>query len=255
MCTAILIKGNDKYFFGRNMDIQRDFRQRLIRLDKMTGIGTYIDNIPLFADGVNKDGLAICGLNFRGYAQFQNTNEGIPSWNFIRWVLYNNKSVSDLRKNIQSVIISDVPVNKETPIPTLHWIVADKTGECTVIECVKGEIRIYDNPCHVLTNNPTFPEHLQNLKNQDFSKMKNLPKGDPSLTLPGDFSSVSRFLKVSYLIKNLPHLKTDEEAINHFFDILGSVKMLKGCVLTDMRTIYSCCIDLNKGEYVRIINN
>lgn len=249
MCTALMINKN-KCLFGRNMDLNENFNEQIIKLDnKIIGMGTYIDGIPLFADGLNKDGLAICGLNFKGYACFPNTNFGIPAWDFTRWVLLNFSTVQDFKKNIRSVIINSMPVNKDTPIPTLHWMIGDKNGECTVIESTKDGVFIYDNPAFVLTNNPTFPEHLENLNKYSFKKFENLPDGSPSLLIPGDYSSVSRFIKTAYLRKNLPDFKTEKEEINHFFGILDSVKMVDGTVRGGMHTIYSSCMDLKKGVY------
>lgn len=250
MCTAIVMNTQDYCFFGRNMDIPESFGERFIEYKGIKGTGIYIDNVPLFADGMNKDGLGICGLNFHGYAHFEETSSGVPAWDFIRWILLNFSSVSEIKENIHSVIINDNPINDSTPIPTLHWMVADKKGACAVIEKTKDGLFIYDNPALVLTNNPTFPRHLLNLKSYSFDKMGNLSDGSPSISLPGDYSSVSRFIKASYLIKNLPHLKTDEEAINHFFDILNNVRIIKGCVLDGMHTIYSCLMDLKNGKYI-----
>jgi len=248
MCTALMLNRN-KCLFGRNMDIEKSFGERFIKSDKIKGTGIYIDNIPLFADGMNENGLAVCGLNFKGYAHFENTASGVPAWDFIRWLLLNFSVVSEIEKSISSFTINSTPVNENTPIPTLHWMLGDKTGACAVIESTKDTISFYDNPAFVLTNNPTFPEHLSNLKKYSLEKMKNLPDGNPSLMLPGDFSSSSRFIKSAYLRKNLPDLKTDEEEINHFFSILDSVKMVNGCVSGGMHTIYSCCMDLEKGRY------
>lgn len=250
MCTAIMMNTQNYCFFGRNMDLPKSFGEEFIEYKGIKGTGIYIDEIPLFADGMNKDGLGICGLNFKGYARFENTSSGVPAWDFIRWILLNFSCVSEMKNNIHSVIINNNPINKDTPIPTLHWIIGDKKGDCGVIESTRDGLFFYDNPEHVLTNNPTFPTHLLNLKNYSFDKMGNLSDGSPSITLPGDYSSVSRFIKTAYLIKNLPHLNSDEEAINHFFDILNNVRMVKGCVLNGMHTIYSCCMDLKNGTYI-----
>lgn len=245
-----MINAQDYCFLGRNMDIPKSFGERFIEYKGIRGMGIYIDNIPLFADGMNKGGLGICGLNFNGYAHFKKTTLGVGAWDFIRWILLNFSCVEEIKKNIQTVIINDTAINEKTPIPTLHWIVGDKNGDCAVIESTVDGLFIYDNPSYVLTNNPTFPIHLLNLKSYSFDKMGNLSDGSPAICLPGDYSSVSRFIKASYLIKNLPHFNNNEEAKNHFFDILDNVKMLKGATLSGMHTIYSCLMDLKTGEYI-----
>ncbi|MCB6567400.1 linear amide C-N hydrolase, partial [Desulfovibrio desulfuricans] len=48
------------------------------------------------------------------------------------------------------------------PPAQLHYMISDDT-DSIVIECMKDGMHIYDNPTHVLTNNPPFKEQISRL--------------------------------------------------------------------------------------------
>lgn len=277
MCTALEIRTNQgKSFFGRNMDLSYSFNQSVITFEsedgkeKIIGMGTYIDGHPMFADGMNEYGLGIAGLNFDGYAYFEKEEVkgkiNITPYDFIPWVLFKNKTVRDVEKSIKNIELIDRPINENTPVARLHWMIADKTGDTAVIEKTKDGLKFYDNPVKVMTNNPTFDWHLTNLNEYLFIKpapykeakrceqlLQPLGVGSGTLGLPGDCSSVSRFVRIAYLRENLPEIKSDEEAVSQFFNMLDNVKMVKGAVLDSSGrydyTIYSSCMDLEEGIY------
>ena len=275
MCTALEIRTeNEKSFFGRNMDLSYNFNQSVMIVprgnNRIIGMGTLIDGHPMMADAMNEDGLACAGLNFEGYAFFEKTAASakinIPSYDFILWVLFNHKTVKEVEKNINNIELTDTPINGNTPVPTLHWMIADSFGDTAVIEKTKNGLKFFSNPVKVMTNNPTFDWHLTNLNEYLYIKpdyrektawcekeLKPLGVGSGTLGLPGDFSSVSRFVRIAYLRSNLPILKDDSEAVSHFFNMLDNVKMIKGGVIAEngkeAYTIYSSCMDLEKGIY------
>lgn len=278
MCTALSIKSeNNKYFFGRNMDLDYDFNQSVITVPKngekraVIGMGTIIDGHIVFADAMNESGLAVAGLNFTGYAHFEKSGN-VPSYDFITWVLYNFDSVEDVSKKIKDVVITDKTINEKTPAPALHWIITDKTGETITVEKTKDSFKVYKNPVYVLTNNPDFEWHLTNLNEYLHlnpkpgekslwceNKLVPLGAGSGTLGMPGDFSSVSRFVRIAYLRANLPHIK-ECEAVHQLFNMLDYVKMVKGGIITESGkwdiTRYSSCMDLeNAVYYYKTYNN
>ena len=108
----------------------------------------------------------------------------------------------------------DTPFSPQLPVGSLHWLIADETGSITV-EAVKEGLMIYDNPAGVLTNNPPFPQQMFQLNNymhlsprqpvNTFSKdlpLNTYSRGMGALGLPGDLSSSSRFVRVSYVKMN-----------------------------------------------------
>ena len=84
-------------------------------------------------------------------------------------------------------------------------------------------------------------------------ELKPFSRGMGGLGLPGDHSSQSRFVRAAFVKQKSPADISGEAAINHFFHILNSVAMPKGCVITPSGeyeyTRYSCCIDCEKGDY------
>ncbi|WP_455717906.1 choloylglycine hydrolase [Anaerosporobacter sp.] len=290
MCTALSIESAEgKVFFGRNMDLAYNFNQRVIIIppnyqyqDKVTGnivtnhqaiigMGTVIDNHATFADAMNKEGLACAGLNFEGYAYFEKESvEGklnIAPYDFIPWALSNYTTVNEVKEAIKEIELVDVPINSKTPVPTLHWMLTDKSGESIVVEKTVEGIKVHDNPVGVMTNNPTFDWHLTNLNEYLYlspvhhkksvwsnKELHSLGIGSGTLGIPGDFASVSRFVRIAYIRANTPLIKSDDEAVSQFFNMLDYVKMVRGGATTadgiEDFTIYSSCMDLNRGIYL-----
>ncbi|BDP57717.1 hypothetical protein EfmJHP36_21960 [Enterococcus faecium] len=71
--------------------------------------------------------------------------------------------------------------------------------------------------------------------------------------MPGDLSSVSRFVKATFTKLNSVSGDSESESISQFFHILGSVEQQKGlCDVGDGKyeyTIYSSCCNVDKGIY------
>lgn len=289
MCTALNISSKEgKYFFGRNMDLAYTFNQEVIMIPRsyefkdivsgniitnnkaIIGMGTIIDNHPTIADGMNENGLAAAGLNFAGYAFFEKElskeKTNVTPYDFIQWILSNHDTVEEVKKSIENIELVDIPINEKTPCPTLHWMVSDKSGKSIVIEKTKEKFAFYDNTVGVMTNNPTFDWHLTNLneymfitpnnpKNTEWSNQELAPLGIGAGTLgiPGDFASVSRFVRIAYIRANMPEINNDINAVTQFFHMLDYVKMVKGGVITEEGledlTLYSSCMNLEDCIY------
>lgn len=289
MCTALSIKAdNGENFFGRNMDLAYEFNQCPMIIprnyeieNKVTGeylsnkyaimaMGTIIDNHPALADGMNEKGLACAGLNFTGYGYFEEKpvdgKINIAPYDFIGWILSNHSTVDEVREELSNLELVNVPINDKTPVSILHWMITDKSGKSIVVEKTKDKFAVYDNPVGVMTNNPTFDWHLTNLNEyiklspdnpSDTSwsdkKLSPLGIGAGTLGIPGDFASVSRFVRIAYIRANMPSIESDIKAITQFFHMLDYVKMVKGGVITadglEDLTTYSSCMDQQKGIY------
>ncbi len=101
------------------------------------------------------------------------------------------------------------------------------------MESVKEGIKIYDNPVGVLTNNPTFDKQLFNLNNYSQLSTENkentfnskltfdtYSRGMGGLGLPGDLSSMSRFVRVAFVKMNSLSKEDECESVSQFFHIL-----------------------------------
>ncbi|SHH37418.1 choloylglycine hydrolase [Clostridium collagenovorans DSM 3089] len=289
MCTALSIQSKEgKCFFGRNMDLAYNFNQSVMIIprnykyeDKVTGnmvtnkraiigMGTVIDNHPAMADAMNENGLACAGLNFDGYAYFEEEpilgKLNIAPYDFIQWVLSNHETVEEVKKEIKNLELVNIPINKNTPVSKLHWMISDKSGKSIVVEKTKNNFSVYDNPVGVMANNPTFDWHLTNLNEYmnitptqpretkwSEKNLKALGVGAGTLGIPGDFASVSRFIRIAYIRANMPSVEGDKKSISQFFNMLDYVKMVRGGVITEEgiedSTIYSSCMDQEKGIY------
>ena len=284
MCTAITYKTEDLYF-GRTLDYEFSYGEEITITPRnykfnfkngkelrnhyaMIGMAHVSNDYPLYYEAVNEKGLCIAGLNFVGNAFYHDKvddKENIAQFEFIPWILSTCSSVEDAKKIVKKTNITGETFSQKFPAAQLHWIISDKDSSI-VVESLKEEIKIYDNPTGVLTNNPPFDKQLfalnnyRNLsvKNKDntFSENINLDsysRGMGAIGLPGDLSSQSRFIRATFVESNSISLKGEEESVNQFFHIINSVEQVRGCCELDDNkyeiTIYSSCCNAQKGIY------
>lgn len=284
MCTSITYTTKDHYF-GRNFDYELSYKEVVVVTPKnypfhfrkvediekhyaLIGIAAVMENYPLYYDATNEKGLSIAGLNFSGNADYKDFAEGkdnVTPFEFIPWILGQCATVKEARRLLQRINLVNISFSENLPLSPLHWLMADQ-NESIVVECVKDGLHIYDNPVGVLTNNPTFDYQLFNLNNyrvlssetpeNNFSNEIDLDaysRGMGGIGLPGDLSSMSRFVKATFTKLNSVSGDSESESIGQFFHILGSVEQQKG--LCDVggekyeHTIYSSCCNIDKGIY------
>ena len=74
-----------------------------------------------------------------------------------------------------------------------------------------------------------------------------------ALGLPGDLSSMSRFVRVAYTKLNAVCRDTEAENVSQFFHILGAVEQQRGCCEVEPGayeyTIYTSCCNAARGIY------
>lgn len=285
MCTAITYNTNDHYF-GRNFDYlmsygenvvvtPRNFPFKFKKIEDINnhyafiGIAAVFDNYPLYYDATNEKGLSIAGLNFPGNAYYNKKEVdgkiNISPFELIPWLLSKFESVKEARPYIENLNLMDINFSESLPLAPLHWIISDQ-NESIVLESVKSGLKIYDNPLGVLTNNPEFEYQIFNLNNYHsiskrdpknlFSEKINLDtycRGMGTMGMPGDLSSMSRFIRVSFAKLNSVSETSEGESVGQFFHILSFVEQLKGlCIASDNNyeyTIYSSCCNMDKGIY------
>ena len=283
MCTAISYHSKDHYF-GRNLDLEYRYEEAVtvtpqnfpfhfrtaISLSAhhaMIGMATVVDNYPLYYDATNEHGLSMAGLNFPGntiYLPEDPKMTNIAPFEFIPWVLAQFKTVSELKQSIKSINLVSIPFNKEFPLSPLHWLIADK-HESIVVETTTHGLQIHHNPFGVLTNNPPFDFHMQNITNylnltskeptcriSDRLELTPYSRGMGGIGLPGDLSSASRFVRAVFTKFNSIDDGTEMDAVRQFFHILGSVVQQRGCVQVGNsfeKTVYSSCCNTRKGIY------
>ena len=262
MCTGIRFnddKGN--MFFGRNLDWSVGYGQRIVVTPKgyqyhsaflgdlvpkyaLIGMGIVEENTPLYFDCGNEAGLAIAGLNFPGSAKYEEKpvegKTNISAYEFPLWVAMNFSTVDEVEATLKNVAIIAKPINDKYPVSMLHWIIGDKTRSIVVEYTDKG-MEIFHNDVDVLTNQPGYAWHKENLRNYmnlsspqpekvTWGKAEMTAFGSGSLMrgLPGDYYSPSRFVRVAYLNTHYPAKSTDEENVSRLFHTLTGVAMIDG---------------------------
>lgn len=283
MCTAVTYKTKN-FYFGRNLDYDfsyaeevtvtpRNFSFKFGETQDMPShyalIGTaFVKNgYPLYYDAVNEKGLGMAGLNFVGNAFYQGVQKGgvnIAPFEFIPYILGKCASVKQALAELKKISLTNRAFSPDLPNAELHWLIADREKAVTA-EFVKEGLKIYDNPAGVLTNNPPFCEQLSNLDNymglspedpkNGFSKklkLKIYSRGMGALGLPGDLSSQSRFVRAAFVKLNSVSGETEEESVNQFFHILGSVAHPRGACAVKKGyeiTVYTSCCNADEGIY------
>lgn len=284
MCTAITYRTKDHYF-GRNLDLEYSYKETVTvtprnypfsfrKLGKMEnhyamiGMAYIADGYPLYYDATNEKGLSMAGLNFPGNADYKPEmadKDNVAPFELIPWILSQCATVSEAERLLERINIWNENFSEELPASPLHWIIADR-DRAIVLESLKDEIKIYENPVGVLTNNPTFDYHLFQLNNymqlsrQDprntFAEgleLTRYSRGMGAMGLPGDASSMSRFVKAAFVKLNSLSGDSEAESVSQFFHILKSVEMQNGCVELKPEvyeiTLYSSCCNTDRGIY------
>ncbi len=283
MCTAISFNAH-KHYFGRNLDYEHDFGEKIVITPRdfvfklrngeciahhyaMIGMAVVSDDFPLYFDATNEMGLSMAGLNFPGNAVYfepKQSKTNIASFEFVPWVLSKCKNINEAKMLIDNLSITNEAFSSHMQPSPLHWIICDKDYAITV-EQTKDGLKVYDNPIGVLTNNPPFDFHITNLSNymaatsdeatNRFSdKIDLLPhsKGMGGIGIPGDLSSVSRFVRAAFTKLNSVAPLFEAESVCQFFHILYSVYQQKGSVkIGDSYEItnYTSCCDTDRGIY------
>ncbi len=284
MCTALTLTTKEHYF-GRTLDLDCSYGEEVCIMPRryplvfrklgkwdshyaMIGMATVVGEVPLYYDGVNEYGLAMAGLNFPGNAYYGPLQEGwdnVAPFEFIPWILCQCKTVAEAEKLLRRMNLANIPFSEALPPSPLHWMIADR-DRAVVVEVMADGMHIYDNPTGVMTNNPPFPFHLQNLNNYrrltvdngenlfaDTLALDNYCQGLGAVGLPGDVSSMSRFVRASFGRAHSVCGEDENSSVSQFFHLLGSVEMNRGICRTPQEhwdiTVYTSCMNMERGLY------
>ncbi len=284
MCTALHLNVKDHYF-GRNLDLHCSYGEQVCVMPRnfplhfrkmgemknhyaMIGMAMMVGCDPLYYDAANEKGLAMAGLNFPGNACYFPELAGkdnVTPFEFIPWILGQCATVREARKLLERLSLVNISYSQGLPLSPLHWMISDKE-ESIVAESTKTGLHIYDNPVGVMANNPEFPFHLFNLNNYRAMQvgtpenricpdldLEVYCQGLGAMGLPGDVSSMSRFVRMAFNAKNSVCEPQESSAVSQFFHLLDSVAMTRGACYTDEGywdiTVYSACINATRGLY------
>ena len=278
MCTGVRFVGeNGNMYFGRNLDWSVSYGQKVVVTPRgykynsaflgemgmnagaVIGMAIVEENVPLYFDCANEKGLAIAGLNFPGYAAYEaNALEGktnVAAYEFPLWVVANFATVDEVEVALKNVAIVAKPINDKYPVSQLHWIIGDATRSI-VVEYTERGMEIFRNDVDILTNQPGYGWHKENLRNYmnlssetpkevEWGKAKMTAFGSGSMMrgIPGDYYAPSRFVRVAYLNTHYPAKVSEEENVSRLFHTLAGVAMIDGAAAmadgTFEKTIYT----------------
>jgi choloylglycine hydrolase len=192
--------------------------------------------------------------------------------------LGNFASVDQVEAALADIKIVDTPFAElgSTTLP-LHYFVFDKTGKSIVIESIKGKLKVYANPTGAMTNSPSFDWHLTNLNNYvslsstnssnhklSGIELKPISQGSGMVGLPGDFTSPSRFVRISLLSQFASQVETAQEGITLAWNIIDNINIPKGAIreiMPDGKPLLEYTQDVivydvaNKNVYFRDYSN
>lgn len=265
MCTAVRFTDDQgNMFFGRNLDWTFGYGQGVMRtpgdaavpaaFDRpgdsarghdVIGVGIEALGVPLYFDCANDAGLAVAGLNFPQSARYAtgpvDGTVNVAAYEFPYWVARSFATVSEARAALSGVTVVAKPVSDKLPVANLHWIVADATG-AIVVECMEDGMRVWDDDVDVLTNEPDFGWHRQNLRNYltltdadpapaswGGAELRAFGSGEGLRGVPGDYSGPSRFVKVAFVNAHYPAQSDEKDNVTRLFRTLGSVAVPEGC--------------------------
>ena len=193
-CTSFILKGSDGgVIYGRTMEfgmplkseitaIPRNYAAKGIGFDgkygsglnwttKYAAVGMNPLGLPELVDGMNEKGLIGGVLNLPNSAEYQavtqaNSSESISSLQVLTYVLTNFATVDEVKAGLRKIKVNGAKIglyNNNTPL--VHYTFHDANGKSIVVEYIKGELQITDNPTGVMTNDPPFQDHLNNIGN------------------------------------------------------------------------------------------
>ncbi len=284
MCTALNFYTKDSYF-GRTLDLDCSYGEEVCILPRrypvkfrnaeesrehsaIIGMATVMEGVPLFYDAVNEHGVCMAGLNFPKnayYAPIKDGKDNIAPFEFIPWVLCRCRCMADVKAILERLVITDICFSDTVPNSPLHWMIC-RGRESVVVESMRDGLHVYENPVGVLTNNPPFDYQLFNLNNYrnlrvDSGENTFAPnvtsapycQGLGALGLPGDLSSMSRFVRAVFGREHSACESDEGQSVNQFFHILSTVEMTRGLCVTDTGkydiTVYTSCMNTDKGIY------
>ena len=277
MCTSIRFSDSDGHaYLARNLDWTNGYGEGVVITPTglvprspfgaihdvehaVIGMAIVEEDVPLYYDCGNDAGLAVAGLNFPGYAQYapgpQEGATNVAAFEFPLWLTSQFTTVDEVQAALRSVVIVDRPINERFPNAMLHWIVADDDRSIVVEQTAHG-MQVFDDDVDVLTNQPGFAWHHENLRNYlnvapgfpaeqalGGARLSPFGSGSQMRGLPGDYYSPSRFVRAAYVNAHYPQKTTEEENVSRAFHTLQQIAMVEGAAAMESgefeKTIYT----------------
>jgi len=262
-CTSFCIHTDSELIVGKNYDW--DVEDCLININKRNVSKTaLVNNNPVSwtskygsvtfnqygrempNGGMNEAGLVIevLWLNATEYPQADNR----PALGGLQWIQYQLDNYSTVKEVIASDSI--VRISSENAVP-IHFFVCDSSGNCTVVEFLKGEMVYHPDgtmPVKAISNN-TFKESVDYLKRyKGYGGDLEIGKRDRSIDPYSEEGSLQRFVHAVNLVSKYDKQK-DKPVIDYAFDVLRTAD-------SGLKTQWNIVYDIqNQRIYFRTKSN
>lgn len=262
MCTGVRFSDSKGHmYFGRNLDWTEDYGEAIVVTPRKAkvpapflgtiepkyaciGMAIVVDDMPCYFDAGNEAGLGVAGLNFPGYAQFAEApaagRVNVAAFEFPLYIAANYATVAEVRAALPDITIVAKAPDPNLGVSQLHWLVGD-AKESIVIECQADGMHVYDNDVDVLTNQPPYPWHHENLRNYltltpEFpepvtwtrDKLQAFSSAAGMVGFPGGYDPASRFVRAAFLNAHYPDEEGETANVTRLFRTLGGAAMCKG---------------------------
>ncbi len=269
-CTSFLLTASDGHVYGRTMEfgvplrsallvVPRNFQLQGVGVDgkpgsglnwsgKYAAVGANAFGMPVLVDGMNEAGLVGGLLNAPNTAVYQNTPasesaNSIASYQMLTYALTNFATVDEVKAGFRKIQVNSSILQVYKGQVQVRVTLHDRQGKSIVVEYLQGQLVITDNPVGVMTNDPAFTWHLDNIGNfANLTKVERDPvsiggakfvppsSGSGLAGLPGDYLSPNRFIRALFLVNSAPKTLAVEQQVNTAWHILGSFDIPPGAV-------------------------
>lgn len=282
--------------FGEDADAGRQFPSSIVTYpkgieikgtidtwqSKHAFIGMGIDDTRITYDGVNDSGLAgdvQVLMECSHDTQSNITARGQKPVNgeeFVTYILSQYETVQEIRDMIDTLALSNDAVtvqDMQLSMP-LHYSFVDQSGDGIVLEPINNGSFVVHDFMGTMTNSPTYDWHLMNLNNYIGMGTTDINQSHPlnekftftpieagtgygMFGMPGDYTSVSRFVRAAFISNNLDSF-TSDKGINTLYTAFRSVIVPRGLehpngttTITDYTRYWSGYDITNRTLYVQ----
>lgn len=210
-----------------------------------TGL-TILPDSPILYEGINDRGLMGGQLYYRQFAHYEHSPRPGTAPLQPPLAVYHLLSQCACVEEVVRMLREDVTLTALElfgAVPPLHWAFMDRSGEMVIIEPDENGLSIYRDTIGVMTNSPSYAWHRLNLLNYagirdlDYDgidlcgeKLEQCFSGTGAQGMPGDWSSPSRFIRLSLLKKYAVRGRNEKEGISNLFHLLQSAAFPLGMV-------------------------
>ena len=270
-CTSLIVPTTEgSYVYGRTMEFgiplksevmvsPRNFDFKGVGIDGKAGSGLNWKSKyavagmnalgqPIVVDGINEKGMTGGLMNAPNTAVYQKPTQAesansIASYQMLIYALSNYATVDEVKKGFSQLMVNSSTLGAYKGVVQVRMQLHDSTGKSIVVEYLKGQLVVTDNPTGVMTNDPAFAEQLNNIGNYaNLSKVERDPvvingvkfappsSGSGLHGLPGDYLSPSRFIRALFLSSSVPTNVPTAQQVNSAWHVLGSFDIPPGAV-------------------------